>query len=187
MPTRPSITTWVGIGFIIGVTFADIKRRLADPPLSHWAWSVAALGVVVLLCWGYWRREVRWMRADLTEREKLRTEAGIGRRIQAEAKAGGCRNCGYKVGEMESEPSQGLLLADPLERRCKSCGLDSVTGFYPTVDDPRYTDLNDMQAIDAIVDEVEAGLANKGRCKAGWAMLNRLSNLRRRLDDKDAT
>jgi hypothetical protein len=45
----------------------------------------------------------------------------------------------------------------------------------------RYKDMNDMQAIDAIVFEVEAGLARMSRCNAGWAMYARLTNLRKEL------
>lgn len=45
----------------------------------------------------------------------------------------------------------------------------------------KYCDMNDMEAIDAIVDEVERGEAANGRCAAGWAMLDRLTKLREEL------
>jgi hypothetical protein len=46
----------------------------------------------------------------------------------------------------------------------------------------RYKDLEDMELIDAVVDESQTELSKKtGRCNAGWAMLARLNDLRKRI------
>jgi hypothetical protein len=53
----------------------------------------------------------------------------------------------------------------------------------PPPENPRYKDLNDMQLIDAIVEEVERGHVSMGRCDAGWVAWYRL-DVRRKLLDK---
>ena len=46
----------------------------------------------------------------------------------------------------------------------------------------RYKDLTDMELIDAVVNESQTEEAKKsGRCDAGWAMLARLSQLRKEI------
>lgn len=46
----------------------------------------------------------------------------------------------------------------------------------------RYKDMDDTQAVDAIVEEVRtSGAGETGWCDAGWAMLARLRGLRKRL------